>query len=258
MDMNSKSNIETISPAVNLQVFLLGLLAIIVLTLLASTVIPRWLPGLSASLLGESPKIYWYLARATAIVGYLLLWLSMVFGTIITNRIARLWPGGPVAYDLHQYLSLLGLGFALFHALILTGDRFIKASALQVMLPFSYQNYLPLWVGLGQLAFYAWAILVGTFYIRKKMGNKAWRTIHMLSYLIFALVIVHSIVSGTDSQTIWVNIMYWFTGGSVLLLLFYRILVTVGSKHSTRPRTAAQPIPPAGALVGQPVHVRKN
>ena len=91
MNPNSNPDIDTISPAVKWQVFMLGLLAIIVGALLASIMVPRWLPGLSASILGESPKIYWFLARATAIVGYLLLWLAMVLGTIITNRIARLW-----------------------------------------------------------------------------------------------------------------------------------------------------------------------
>lgn len=258
MNTNPNHENETTSPVASLQVLLLGLLAIVLGTLLASIAIPKWLPALSASVLGESPKFYWYLARATAMVGFILLWLSMVFGTIITNRVARLWPGGPVAYDLHQYFSLLGLGFALFHALILTGDRFIKANALQVMVPFSYQNYMPLWVGLGQLAFYAWAILVGSFYIRKRIGNKAWRTIHLLSYLTFALVMVHGIVSGTDSHTAWASIMYWSTGGSLLVLLFYRILISASSKQSPRARPAAQPAPLAGNLAEQPVRVRRQ
>jgi len=40
-------------------------------------------------------------------------------GVTMTNKMARIWPGGPTAFDAHQYTSLLGLTFALFHAIIL-------------------------------------------------------------------------------------------------------------------------------------------
>ncbi|NCC36175.1 MAG: hypothetical protein EOM24_29810, partial [Chloroflexia bacterium] len=83
---------------------LIGLLLSAILGAFAAVVLlPSWLPGLSASLLGAEPKAYWYLARSSAMVAYALLWLSMVFGLLMTNRLARLWPGGPVAFDLHQY-----------------------------------------------------------------------------------------------------------------------------------------------------------
>jgi predicted ferric reductase len=101
------------------------LLAALVGALGAVLLLPAWLPGLSQSLLGAEPKAYWYLARASAGVAFGLLWLSMVFGLLITNRMARLWPGGPAAFDLHQHASLLGLAFGLFHALILLGDGYM-------------------------------------------------------------------------------------------------------------------------------------
>jgi hypothetical protein len=51
---------------------------------------------------------------------------SVAFGLIMTNRMARVWPGGPTAFDLHQFTSLLGLAFAVFRGLILLGDQYIK------------------------------------------------------------------------------------------------------------------------------------
>jgi predicted ferric reductase len=240
MDANTDNDPGMNTPVASFRVLLIGMLAIVVGTMLAAVLLPKWVPGLSASILGESPKIYWYLARGSAFVAFILLWLSMVFGLIITNRVARLWPGGPAAFDLHQYFSLLGLGFGLFHALILTGDRYIKASLIQVILPFAYQNYKPVWVGIGQLALYAWAIVIASFYIRKQLGNRTWRLIHFASFLAFSLVLVHGLVSGTDSHTIWASILYWSAGASVLLLLFYRILVTVGNKKPQRGRSSPQ------------------
>ena len=57
----------------------------------------NWLAGIQASLAGSDPTAFWYLSRATAFVGFGLLWLSMASGLAITNKLARLWPGGPAA-----------------------------------------------------------------------------------------------------------------------------------------------------------------
>src|SRR5687768_7961167 len=46
------------------------LLAAVVGAFAAVVVVPRWLPGLSSSLLGPEPKAYWYLARSSALVAF--------------------------------------------------------------------------------------------------------------------------------------------------------------------------------------------
>src|SRR5574341_647780 len=155
----------------------------------AVVVLPTWLPGLSASLLGASPKAYWYLSRASAMVAYGLLWLSMALGLLITNKMARLWPGAPTAFDLHQHASLLGLAFALFHGLILMGDKYIHYTLAQVLLPFASAGYRPVWVGLGQIALYLLAIVGLSFYVRRSIGHRAWRLIHYLSFVLYALAL---------------------------------------------------------------------
>ncbi|MFN8423771.1 MAG: hypothetical protein U0470_10465 [Anaerolineae bacterium] len=79
---------------------------------------------------------------------------------------ARLWPGGPTAFDLHQHVSLLSLAFAVFHALILLGDRYIDYTLATVLVPFASRDYRPIGVGLGQLAFYPLAVVGLSFYVR--------------------------------------------------------------------------------------------
>ena len=95
-------------------------------------------------------------------------------------------------------------------------------------MPFANVNYRPIWVGLGQVAFYTWVLLVGSFYVRKQLGNKTWRLVHFISFLTFALLMVHGVLSGTDSASVWAGLLYWVAGGSTLVLLFYRIMTTVG------------------------------
>ena len=100
----------------------------------AILLLPTWLPNMATSLTGTEPKVFWYLSRATAFVSLSILWLSMALGLGISNKMARLWPGAPAAFAIHEYVSLLGLAFALFHALILLGDHYINFTLAQFAL----------------------------------------------------------------------------------------------------------------------------
>ncbi len=100
--------------SVNIQFFLAVLLAMVMGLVAATLLLPTWLPNLAASLTGTNPKVFWYLSRATAFVSLSILWLSMALGLGITNKMARLWPGAPAAFAIHEYVSLLGLAFAAF------------------------------------------------------------------------------------------------------------------------------------------------
>ncbi len=193
--------------------------------LLALISIPFWVPTLAGSLVGTEPKAAWYLSRASAFVAFGLIGISMASGLLITNKMARVWPGVFTTFDLHQYTSLLGLGFAAFHALILLADQYIGYNLLQVLVPFASTGYRQLWVGLGQTALYLSILVSFTFYIRKQIGNRAWQVIHLLSYLLFALTLLHGVLSGTDSGNMWVTMLYWGAGFSLLFLTIYRILI---------------------------------
>jgi len=195
--------------------------------LAAILVLPTWLPGLQGSLAGSSPQAFWYLSRSSALVSYVLLWLSMSLGLMISNKLARLWPGGPTALELHQHTSFLGVAFALFHGLILIGDRYLNASIWQVLTPFSLTSYQPFWVGLGQLGFYLMAGVAFSSYIRRQLTPRVWRSIHFFSFASFLFALIHGLSSGTDSGAAWFQALYWSTGGVFLFLLIYRLLAAL-------------------------------
>lgn len=228
--------------SVNLEFFLLIILAMSMGLLFAILLLPAWLPNLAASLTGESPKVYWYLSRATAFVSLSILWISMALGLGISNKMARLWPGAPAAFSIHEYVSLLGLAFALFHALILLGDQYIHFTVVQIFIPFSTVDYRPIWVGIGQIGFYVWLIVALSFYIRSSIGHKTWRVIHYLSFAMYMMGLIHGLFSGTDSATNWAQWYYWFSGGSLLFLFIYRIINTIAEQLTPRSKrqTVAQ------------------
>jgi len=240
--MNPKQPVEneTYESSVNIQFFLLVMVAMTLGMVGAVLVLPAWLPNMAGSLAGESPQIYWYLSRATAFVSLSILWISMALGLGMTNKMARLWPGAPASFAIHEYVSLLGLAFAFFHALVLLGDHYINFTVAQIFLPFATVDYRPTWVGIGQIGFYIWLIVALSFYIRSSIGQKTWRVIHYLSFVMYIMGLLHGLFSGTDSPENWAQWYYWISGGSLLFLLIHRIVNTITEKLTPRPLPKAQ------------------
>lgn len=201
------------------------MLAVLTGLFLAFIILPSWLPSLVNSTMGSDPKAFWYLSRSTAIISYTLLWISMVLGVTMTGKLAQHLLGVPMHFDLHLFISILGLGFSLVHGLLLMGDAYIAFSLSQVLVPFTSVNYLPFYVGLGQVAFYMWGIIILSHYVRKLTGRKVWRAIHYSGYVTFLMALVHGLTSGTDGGTGWAFYMYWISAGVLTFLVMYRILV---------------------------------
>jgi predicted ferric reductase len=212
-----------LAPAVSIRTVLGLFLATMGGVAAALWVLPHWAPALAASLTGEAPKGYWYLARASGWVAFVLLWLSMAIGLLTTNRLARVWPGGPAAIELHEHFSLLALAFVLFHALVLLGDRYIGYSLAVLFVPFASRTYRPVYIACGQVAFYAAALVTVTYYVRRRIGARRWRLVHYLTFAVFLLALIHGLGSGTDSGAGVARAAYGLSGLSIVLLAAIRV-----------------------------------
>ena len=226
--------------SLDIQFFLLIILAMAIGVLAAILLLPAWLPNMATSLTGASPKAYWYLSRGTAFVSLSILWISMALGLSLSNKMARSWPGAPAAFAIHEYVSLLGLAFALFHALVLLGDHYINFTVAQIFMPFATVGYRPTWVGIGQIGFYVWLIVALSFYVRSKIGQRTWRVLHYLSFAMYMMGLLHGLFSGTDSGTSWAQWYYWISGGSLLFLFIHRITNTITERLTRRAKARAQ------------------
>jgi sulfoxide reductase heme-binding subunit YedZ len=179
-----------------------------------------------SAMAAQSP-VFWFVSRAAGLVAYVLLWACTVWGILISSRAVKDRVSGPMAYTLHNVTAWLALGFAAVHAWALLGDQVVTFSPAGILLPFM-STYQPLWTGLGTLSLYAGLLVSLSFYIAKRIGHRTWHLIHMLSYLMFLAVTVHSLLLGTDSITPVMQVVYFLAGGSVLFLTLVRILVGAG------------------------------
>jgi predicted ferric reductase len=159
----------------------------------------------------------------------------MMLGLLITDKLARSWPGAAAAFAVHEYVSLLGVTFSLFHALMLLGDRYIGYQLINVLLPFASTEYRPFWTGLGQLGFYVWLLVAVSFYVRRRIGPNTWKLIHFASFFTFLVALMHGLASGTDTGAPWAQGVYWFAGGSILFLTAYRVAANIAGPERRTP-----------------------
>jgi sulfoxide reductase heme-binding subunit YedZ len=164
----------------------------------------------------DTQAAMWYLTRAAGFTAYLLLWFSSVWGLLIPTKLLDKTLSGTFTFDIHQVVSLLSLGFLGLHMLVLLADRYLPFSVAQILVPF-ISPYRPLWVGTGVIAMYLTVLVTVTFYLRKRIGMNAFRTIHLFSLLGYLAALGHAYFSGTDS-TLWMaKLMY---AGTFLVFVF--------------------------------------
>jgi NADPH-dependent 2,4-dienoyl-CoA reductase/sulfur reductase-like enzyme/ferredoxin len=207
---------------------------------IAAVVIARFLPGMIGTLAGEQPHGYWYLSRGSGLVAYGLIWVSVLVGLAITSQTAQVWPGGPAAISVHQFSGLLGLGFAVFHAFILLGDQFIQYTPVDLLVPFGGEQYKQGWVGLGQTGLYAGLVVAGSWYVRSRIGQKAWRRLHYVTFAAFIVAALHGIKAGTDTSHPVVMGLYLATVASTSFLLIYRLFTALTHPVSASATGAGQ------------------
>ena len=185
------------------------------------------LQAMGLPLVGDSPA-YWYLARVSALIGYFFMWQSILWGLLLSTKIVKTRISPALTFGIHEFLSLMGLGFAAFHAFVLLGDGYLKFGLADLLVPF-HASFKSAAVSAGIISLYLYALLVASFYLRKRIGQKVWRAFHYTTFLAYITVTAHGLLVGSDGSLVIVQVMYFAAAASVLFLVYYRIL-TGGKK----------------------------
>jgi methionine sulfoxide reductase heme-binding subunit len=167
---------------------------------------------------------FWYASRAAGISAYLALAASVLGGLLLSTGLADAWVARARSVDVHRWLSAVALGLIAGHALVLVGDPYVGFDALDLVLPF-VSAYRPVAVGLGVLAGYAAVVIFGSFWFRRRLGQRGWRRLHYLAFPTLGLVTAHGALAGTDAGTAWMRLVYLAVTALVLWLTAYRVVL---------------------------------
>ncbi|MBV9309764.1 MAG: ferric reductase-like transmembrane domain-containing protein [Solirubrobacterales bacterium] len=153
--------------------------------------------------IASAPSAYWYLARGTGVVALVLLTASVVFGILDSLRFqaSPRWPRFAID-SLHRDLSLLVIAVLVVHIVTSVLDSFAPIKLIDSVVPFS-SAYRPLWLGLGALSFDLLVALVITSLLRRRLGYRAWRSIHWLAYASWPVAVLHGLGTGSDTKVWW-------------------------------------------------------
>lgn len=179
-------------------------------------------------------SITWDIARTGGFLAYILLTLSVAIGLALTlHWQSPRWPR-IINNELHNFVTLLSLVFVIVHVLAVWIDPFTSFGLNEVLIPF-ISHYRPIWMALGIIALYLGIAIGISTLLRPYIGYKWWRNLHVLTLVIFALVLVHGIATGSDTRTWWGITIY---GGSILLvggLLWQRLYYPANKQSRAHP-----------------------
>ena len=181
--------------------------------------------------------VIWDAARAGGLISYLLLTTAVALGLVLRNRwqSAR-WPR-LVTNELHGYVSLLALIFIAVHVLAVAIDPFTHFGLAAVLVPLA-SSYRPVWMSLGIVALYLLLAVWISSRLRRRIGHRLWRQIHVLAFAVYAAATLHGLGTGSDTRTVWAAAIYGTSVALVGSLLAVRLLAPAGRDSVRRPLVA--------------------
>ena len=176
----------------------------------------------------------WYIVRASALIGFLLLYVSIFVGTLSSFPGIRKYFLRLKSLNFHCWISFQALIFALVHAIALLFHKFISFGWKDVFIPF-HSSFEPVITGLGTIGLYLIAILVATSYARKYISAKLWRAIHFFNIGLYIVVIIHAFYLGTDLKSGLPRQIFIWANGLLILLLIFNMIHLIWSRVKNRP-----------------------
>ena len=170
-------------------------------------------------------SIEWVLIRGSGIAAFALLTASVVWGLLVSTKlVARVVKAKPLTW-FHESLGIGALLATLGHVIVISMHDFLEFTWGEILVP-GTSDWRPLPVAFGILGLYGLTVIVASFYVRRWIGQRAWRSLHFASLGVFVTSLVHGIQAGSDTSQPLVLGMYAGAAIVVFGLVAHRIIST--------------------------------
>jgi predicted ferric reductase len=184
--------------------------------------------------------LFWYMARASGIVSWALLSLSVLWGVILSTRLLGKRATPAWLLDAHRFFGGAATVFVAVHIAALVGDSYVHFGPSEILVPLA-SAWKPVAVAWGVVALYLLVAVELTSLLRRHLPAKLWRRVHAASFALWVMATIHLLTSGTDAGN---PLLQWTTLGLVLAVAF-TIVVRVLSPKPDRPARPERPARPA-------------
>lgn len=186
-------------------------------------------------------QFWWYLARTTGIVAWVLLSASLIWGLLMAAGLVARGTARVLTLEVHRFLGTLAVAFTGLHLVGLFLDSYVQFELVDFLVPFA-TDWNPLAVAWGVTAMYLLIAIQFTSQLMRWMPRGLWRAVHLLSFPLFAMATVHTLTAGTDAG----HPLMIFT--AVGLSVFVALLTALRAAFARADR-AARPAPTEVATV---------
>ncbi len=169
----------------------------------------------------------WMLARGSGVAAYLLLSAATIWGLLLASKVLDRSASARDLTWVHESLSLAAVAATLVHMVSLWLEEFIDFDLRHLLIP-GASTFRPVPVALGVVAFWALAVITPSFYLRHRIGQRAWRTLHFATFGCFLAAALHGITAGTDTGHPVMVVMYATTLTAVIGLIVLRVIKAGG------------------------------
>ena len=170
-------------------------------------------------------EILWFVSRACGLVSLLLLTGTVVLGCAHATRASTGGWRRFTLHALHRNVSLMALAFLAVHIGSAIIDGYVPLQWVDAVVPF-VSDYHPFWVGLGAVAFDLMIAVLVTSLLRARLSQRIWRTVHVASYALWPVAMIHGLgIGGSDSRLTWVIALNGACAAAVAASVTRRLLV---------------------------------
>jgi sulfoxide reductase heme-binding subunit YedZ len=180
-------------------------------------------------------SIEWLVIRGSGLVAYVLLASSAIWGLLISTKILgrAVKPKGVSWF--HESLAIAGVLATGVHIVALSVHEFVPFTWAEILVP-GRSTWNPLAVAFGIAAFYGAVVISASFYLRRFIGQRAWRTLHFGSLGVVLSALVHGVTAGTDTSDPVFVAVYAASGAAIAMLLVLRVIREAAEPSRTPPR----------------------
>jgi DMSO/TMAO reductase YedYZ heme-binding membrane subunit len=190
-----------------------------------------------------SQPLWWYTARASGLVAWVLVTAAVVWGLLLSmHRVPRPRPAWML--DLHRFLGGATLVLLGVHLTALASDSFVGFGWGDLFVPFA-SHWRPDAVAWGVVALYLVLVVELTSLMMRHLGRGLWHAIHLLSLVVFVAVTLHALFAGSDAHEPVLRVFAIAASALVAILLALRVV-----RRRARPRTDARAVPPSAVGAG--------
>lgn len=183
-------------------------------------------------------QIWWYLARASGLVAWLMLTASVLWGIVLSTKAFPKHRRPAWLLDLHRWLGALAVALIVLHVGSILADTYTNFALADVLVPFR-STWRPTAVAFGIVAAWLLVAIELSSQVMRSLPRRVWHGIHLASYAVFVLGSIHGVLSGSDRSQPLSQATAALAIITVIAATGYRLRRRSRSRRRSRPTTVA-------------------